>query len=439
MRVVDIIRKKRDGQSLDPEEIAYLVDGFAWDEIPPYQMSAFLMAVFFTGMSEEETFALTTEMLHSGTVLDFDDLPAAAVDKHSTGGVGDKTSLIVAPAAAAGGALVPMISGRGLGHTGGTLDKLESIPGFQVVLPPTRFRKQVEAIGCAMAGQSEEMAPADRRIYALRDVTATVESLPLITASILSKKLAEGISGLVLDVKVGSGAFMKTEARARELATMMLSTVRRMGKRGVVLITDMDQPMGSHIGNALEVKECLAVLRGEGAPDLAELATRLTGELLLLAGLSSDAPDGATRAEAVIRSGEALERFQRLVEEQGGDPRIVDDESLLPSAAHRVNVGAPRDGFVTEIDTEKVGTAGMLLGAGRQQVDDAIDPAAGIVVSAKLGTELRGGDPLVTLHYNDGAQWEEATRLIQNAYVIDDTPPQRKSLIRSVLREERTA
>jgi pyrimidine-nucleoside phosphorylase len=306
------------------EEIAFLVNGFTAGEIPDYQVSAFLMAVCLRGMSAEETVALTETMLRSGAILDFSDVPGPKIDKHSTGGVGDKTSLIIAPLAAAAGAIVPMISGRGLGHTGGTLDKLESIPGFDVRLDEKRFHRVVAEIGFAMVGQTDAIAPADRKLYSLRDVTATVESFPLITGSILSKKLAEGIEGLVLDVKVGSGAFMKTREDAETLARSMLSTAARMGTKAVVLLTDMSQPLGTHVGNALEVEESLAVLRGEGPPDLERLCIRLTAHMLVLGRIASGVEDGERRAEKELRSGHGLSKFLDMVRAQGGDPRVVD-------------------------------------------------------------------------------------------------------------------
>ena len=419
MRAVDVLKRKRAGAELSREEIAFLVNGFTAGEIPDYQISAFLMAVCLRGMSAEETVALTETMLRSGAILDFSDLPGPKIDKHSTGGVGDKASLIIAPLAASAGAIVPMISGRGLGHSGGTLDKLESIPGFDVRLDEKRFHQVVSDIGFAMVGQTEAIAPADRKLYALRDVTATVESFPLITGSILSKKLAEGIDGLVLDVKVGSGAFMKTREDAETLARSMLSTAARMGTNTVVLLTDMSQPLGTHVGNALEVEESLAVLRGEGPSDLNRLCIRLTAHMLALGGIASSVEDGERRAQDALRSGRGLSKFLAMVRAQGGDPRIVDG-GVLPRARAQKEVAAERAGFVAAIDTEMLGTAAMVLGAGREKVEDVIDPGAGLVVHGKLGDEVGKGEPLVTLHYNDPSRLLEAEEMVKKAYLVSD-------------------
>ncbi|MGH9322621.1 MAG: thymidine phosphorylase [Vicinamibacteria bacterium] len=379
MRAVDVLKRKRDDKELSHEEIAFLVDGFTTGDIPRYQMSAFLMAVCLRGMTAEETVALTECMLRSGAILSFDDVPGPKIDKHSTGGVGDKTSLIIAPLAASAGLVVPMISGRGLGHSGGTLDKLESIPGFDVCLDEKRFHEAVARVGCAMVGQTEAIAPADRKLYALRDVTATIESFPLITGSILSKKLAEGIAGLVLDVKTGSGAFMKTREDAESLARSLLSTAERLGKKAVALLTDMSQPLGTHVGNSLEVEESIAVLRGEGPADLKTLSLRLTAHMLALGGIAASVEDGVRRAEAELSSGRGLEKFIAMVEAQRGDPRVADGD-VLPRASEQEPVPADRNGFVTAIDTEKLGTAAMILGAGREKVEDVIDPGEGMVV-----------------------------------------------------------
>ncbi len=422
MRAVDVLKRKRGGAELSREEIAFLVNGYTAGEIPDYQVSAFLMAVCLRGMSADETVALTETMLRSGAVLDFSGVPGPKIDKHSTGGVGDKTSLVIAPLAAAAGVIVPMISGRGLGHSGGTLDKLESIPGFDVRLDEKRFRQVVSEIGFAMVGQTESIAPADRKLYSLRDVTATVESFPLITGSILSKKLAEGIEGLVLDVKVGSGAFMKTREDAETLARTMLSTAARMGTKAVVLLTDMSQPLGTHVGNALEVEESLALLRGEGPEDLKRLCLRLTAHMLVLGGIASSVEKGYERAEKELRSGRGLSKFLDMVRAQGGDPRIADG-GILPRARAQREVPAPREGFVAAIDTEMLGTAAMVLGAGREKVDDVIDPGAGMVVATKPGQEVEKGQPLVTLHYNDPSRISEAVSRVQKAYSISAAPP----------------
>ncbi len=422
MRAVDVLKRKREGKELSREEIAFFVDGYTAGRIPDYQVAAFLMAVCLRGMSATETVALTETMLRSGAVLDLGGLPGPKIDKHSTGGVGDKTSLIIAPLAAAAGVIVPMISGRGLGHSGGTLDKLEAIPGFDVRLDEKRFREVVSEIGFAMVGQTESIAPADRKLYALRDVTSTVESFPLITGSILSKKLAEGIDGLVLDVKVGSGAFMKTREDAETLARSMISTAARMGTKAVALLTDMSQPLGTHVGNALEVEESLAILRGHGPDDLKRLCLRLTAHMLVLGGIERSVEDGERRAEEELRSGRGLGKFLDMVRAQGGDPRIADG-GVLPRARAQHEVPAPQDGFVAAIDTELLGTSAMVLGAGREKVDDVIDPGAGLVVNKKLGHRVDKGEPLVTLHYNNPSRLSEAEERVRRAYSISETPP----------------
>ena len=436
VRAVDIIRRKRHGVELDRKELAFFVSGLLDGTIPDYQTTAFLMAVALLGMSEQETLGLTEEMLHSGSVLDLSDLPGEKIDKHSTGGVGDKTSLVIAPLAAAAGVIVPMISGRGLAHTGGTLDKLESIPGFSVRLSLTEFREVVAKAGCAFIGPTDEIAPADRKLYALRDVTGTVESVPLIVASILSKKLAEGITGLVLDVKVGSGAFMKDLNSATELGTLLASIAHRMGKRSVAVVSDMNQPLGNHIGNALEVKECVEVLRGAGPEDLRELCLLLAAYMLVFGRIAGNVQEGKEKAASMIASGAGLDKFSEIVRLQGGDPRVIEDPEKLPRAAHLRDVPSPRTGYVGRIDTEAIGVAAMLLGAGRETVDAQIDPAVGLVVKRKLGEPVSAGDPLLTLHYNDRSRLEETERLVSNAYHIQDQPPSKVPLVHKALRPE---
>lgn len=422
-RAIDVIRKKRDGGELSRAEIDGMVGAYTRDEIPDYQVSAWLMAVVLRGMTRPETAALTDAMLHSGEVLDLSFLSARKVDKHSTGGVGDKTSLVLAPLAAAAGVAVPMISGRGLGHTGGTLDKLEAIPGFNVNLPVTQFRRVLETCGCAMIGQTAEIAPADRKLYALRDVTGTVESPYLICASIMSKKLAEGIDALVLDVKTGSGAFMKNEKDAAFLAELMVETGERMGKKMVALITDMDQPLGNMIGNALEVVEVVDVLRGEGPEDLRQLCFELAGWMLFLGGASSSVAEGKRQSEKLISSGKALDRFQKMVELQGGDPRAIDDPTKLPQALHTMKFSSPRDGFIASVQCEQIGTACVLLGGGRERKEDAVDPAVGIVLHKKVGARVASGEPLATIHYNAEALATRARQLLEESFKIADSPP----------------
>lgn len=423
MHVTDLIRKKRDGGSLERAEIEFLVDGYTRELIPDYQMSAWLMAVLLRGMNRAELAALTESMLNSGQVMDFNELPAPRIDKHSTGGVGDKTSLVIAPVVAAGGLYVPMISGRGLGHTGGTLDKLESIPGFNVNLAADEFRKVLRQCGAAMIGQTAEIAPADKKLYALRDVTGTVESPYLICASIMSKKLAEGIDALVLDVKTGSGAFMKTEKDAAFLAELMVETGQRLGKKIVALITDMNQPLGFAVGNALEVSECIDVLDGGGPDDLRELCLILCAWMFLLGGKATSVEKGRNLAETMISSGKAKEKFQEMIKLQGGNPAVVDDPGLLPRARHTAEILSSSAGYVSSIMCENIGTACVLLGGGREKKEDAVDPAVGIIVHKKLGDKVSTGEALCTVHFNSADRLEMAKPLIVNSYTIGPEPP----------------
>jgi pyrimidine-nucleoside phosphorylase/thymidine phosphorylase len=426
-RTVDLIRKKRDGHSLSPEEIEAFVRGYTAGEIPDYQASSWLMAALLRGLNKAETAALTEAMLRSGEVLDLSDIAGSKVDKHSTGGVGDSTSLVLAPVAAAGGLIVPMISGRGLGHTGGTLDKLESIPGFHVHLSISEFRRILGECGCCMIGQTDEIAPADRKLYALRDVTGTVESPFLICASIMSKKLAEGVDALVLDVKTGSGAFMKKEEDAAFLADLMVETGRRMGKRMAALITDMNQPLGLMVGNALEVVEIIDVLRGGGPADLRELCLELAGWMFYLGGKTDAVSDGRTMANQIIQSGEGLKTFRRMVELQGGDVRVIDDPSRLPRAQFNTEVPSPRSGFVSAMDCEAMGTASVVIGGGREKKEHTVDPAVGLVFRKKLGDRVERGEPLCTIHHNSGHPESgavlRATHLITHSYFIADEAP----------------
>jgi pyrimidine-nucleoside phosphorylase len=428
-RAIDLIRKKRDGGALSTAEIEYLVDGCTQGSIPDYQMAAWLMAVVIRGMTGEETAALTNAMLHSGEVLDLSFLPAKKVDKHSTGGVGDKTSLVLAPLVAAGGLYVPMISGRGLGHTGGTLDKLESIPGFRVDLTVREFERVLKACGCSMIGQTEKIAPADRKLYALRDVTGTVESPYLICASIMSKKLAEGTDALVLDVKTGSGAFMKKEEDAVFLAELMAETGERMGKQMVALITDMNQPLGRMVGNALEVQECIEVLHGGGPDDLRALCFELAGWMFYVGGASKSVAEGKQLSERIIASGQAFERFRQMVELQGGDISAIDDPTRLPTAEHRVEVPSRAAGYVTAISNEQVGTACVILGGGRERKEDAVDPAVGIVVHKKIGDEVSVGESLCTIHCHslEDAQAARAKTMLEESYQIAAAAPAHKT------------
>jgi pyrimidine-nucleoside phosphorylase len=433
-RAIDVIRKKRDGVELSRAEIEGLVNAYTKNEIPDYQVSAWLMAVVLKGMTRPETAALTDAMLHSGDVLDLSSLPVRKVDKHSTGGVGDKTSLVLAPLAAAAGIAVPMISGRGLGHTGGTLDKLEAIPGFNVNLPVAEFRRVLEVCGCAMIGQTAEIAPADRKLYALRDVTGTVESPYLICASIMSKKLAEGIDALVLDVKTGSGAFMKSEEDAAFLAELMVETGERMGKQVVALITDMDQPLGNMIGNALEVVEVVEVLHGKGPEDLRELCLELAGWMLHLGGVSRTVAEGKERSAKLISSGQALDRFRQMVELQGGDAGVIDDAKRLPQARHTMQVSSARGGYITSMQCEQIGTACVILGGGRERKEDSVDPAVGIALHKKVEDRITAGEPIATIYYNSEAQAARARQLIESSCVVTESGPLKKRpLIHSVI------
>jgi pyrimidine-nucleoside phosphorylase len=434
-RAIDVIRKKRDGGELSRNEIESLVNSYTRGDIPDYQMSAWLMAVVLRGMTRAETAALTDAMLRSGEVLDLSALPAKKVDKHSTGGVGDKTSLVLAPLAAAAGVMVPMISGRGLGHTGGTLDKLEAIPGFNVNLPVAQFRRVLETCGCAMIGQTAEIAPADRKLYALRDVTGTVESPYLICASIMSKKLAEGIDALVLDVKTGSGAFMKSEKDAVFLAELMVETGERMGKQMVALITDMDQPLGSMIGNALEVVEVVEVLRGEGPEDLRQLCLELAGWMLHLGGVADTVAEGKKQSEKLIASGEALDKFRQMVALQGGDLRAIDEAKKLPQAQHTMILSSPKKGYLAALQCEQVGTACVILGGGRERKEDSVDPAVGIVLHKKVGDPVSSGEALATIYYNAEARAVRARQLLDESYQIADSPAhEKRPLIHRVIR-----
>ncbi len=432
-RAIDVIRKKRDGIELSQSEIESLVNAYTAGDIPDYQVSAWLMAVVLKGMTRQETAALTDAMLHSGDVLDLSSLPARKVDKHSTGGVGDKTSLVLAPLVAAAGVAVPMISGRGLGHTGGTLDKLEAIPGFNVNLPVADFRRVLEKIGCCMIGQTAEIAPADRKLYALRDVTGTVESPYLICASIMSKKLAEGIDALVLDVKTGSGAFMKNESDAAFLAELMVETGERMGKQVVAMITDMDQPLGYMIGNALEVVECVDILRGGGPEDLRELCLELAGWMLYLGGASKTVAEGKQQSAKLIASGAALDRFREMVRLQGGSVAAIDDPTKLLQARHSLEVLASKAGIIASMNCEQIGTACVILGGGREKKDDSVDPAVGIVLHKKVGDRAAVGEPLATIHYNSDDPATRAKQRIESSIEIGDAIPAKRPLVYRVI------
>jgi pyrimidine-nucleoside phosphorylase len=433
MRPQDLIEKKRDRKELTRDEIAFLIRGYTRDEIPDYQMAAWLMAAFLNGMSEAETRALVEEMLHSGVTLTHDHVAEPKVDKHSTGGVGDKTSLVIAPVAAACGVAVPMISGRALAHTGGTLDKLEAIPGFRTSLSLDEFRDVLKRCGLALIGQTKEIAPADRKLYALRDLTATVPFRPFICASVMSKKLAEGIDGLVLDVKTGNGAFMREFEDSRKLAEMMASTGRAMGKRVVALITDMDQPLGRWVGNAVETLEAIETLRGDLEGDFAELCLELAARMLIVGGVENDLEIARDRSRDAITSGRALERFRACVEAQGGDPRVLDDTALLPQAGKQRAITAGRAGFVNGIEADEIGRVVMDWGGGRRRLEDKIDYAVGLRLHAKIGDRVDAGDPLATAYYNDESKFEEMGARLRAAYRIEDVEQKPETLVKMVI------
>ncbi len=433
MRTVDLIHRKRGGEELAPEEIAFLVSGYTSGEIPDYQMSAFLMAVFFSGMTDREVSALTDGMIHSGAVLDLSDIPGVKVDKHSTGGVGDKTSLVVAPIAAAAGVIVPMISGRSLGHTGGTLDKLESIPGFRTDLSVDQFRAQLVSLGLCFIGQTEEIAPADKRLYALRDVTATVESIPLISSSIMSKKMAEGVDALVLDVKVGTGAFMKKQVDARRLAQMMVGIGRRLDRRVQALITDMNQPLGYAIGNALEVMEASQTLQNAGPSDLTRLSLELAARMIYLGKKAASLEEARQIAETKIVDGSAYKKFKQVVQAQGGNAQALDRFELLPNATGMREITAPRAGYVSAIGAEDIGRASTMMGAGRNRKEDGIDPAVGVILEVKIGEKVDSGAVLCRLYYTHEEGLDEAAEMVEDAFRISQSKPEPRELILEVI------
>jgi pyrimidine-nucleoside phosphorylase len=434
MRAVDLIRKKRDAGEHSREEIDFLISGYTRGDIPDYQMAAWLMATWIRGLKRSEIAALTEAMLYSGEVVNLDRIPGKKVDKHSTGGVGDKTSLILAPIVAAADLTVPMISGRGLGHTGGTLDKLESIPGFNVNLSLDEFYSVLRECGMGLIGQTAEIAPADKKIYALRDATSTVENVGLICASIMSKKLAEGIDALVLDVKTGSGAFMKREEDSVLLAELMVETGQRMEKKVVALITDMNQPLGRMAGHSNEIAECIDVLNGGGPDDLVELSMELSAWMFFLGDRTKSVEDGRLLAEAMIASGQAREKFKQCIRLQGGDERVIDDPQLLPQAKSRADVLSPAAGFLTATNCEQLGTALATLGGGREKKEDTIDHAVGLEFHKRIGGRVEKGEPLVTIHYNSGAKLAEAQSLIAASYEIGEAAPgQSVPLLRRII------
>ena len=440
MRPQDVIRKKRDGLSLSREEIEFFIGGVTSGRIADYQVSALLMAIYLNGMDPAEQQILTEAMLNSGNILDFSDIPKPKADKHSTGGVGDKTSIIIAPLVAACGVCVPMISGRGLGHTGGTLDKLESIPGYSVNLSATEFKKVLQDVGYAMAGQTAELAPADKKMYALRDATSTVEAIPLIVASIISKKGAAGLDAMIIDVKVGNGAFMREESRAEDLAHALVSTGNSCGIKTRALLTDMNQPLGSAVGNSLEVKECIEILRNEaseGAGPVTELSLELSAHMLVLANVDDTIEAARERLRGVLRSGEALECLRRNIVAQGGEPRVCDDPGgFLPLVRESVKVESPRSGYITSVDTTEIGFAIAAIGGGRVRIEDTIDPTVGFISELKLGDQVKGGETLGVVYCADDAAAREAAERIRATYHISDEPPARvEQLVKEIVNE----
>jgi pyrimidine-nucleoside phosphorylase len=433
MRHVDVIAKKRDGHTLTREEIDLFVAGVTDGTWPDYQASALLMAIVLRGMGDQETAWLTDAMVRSGDRVDLSDIPGIKVGKHSTGGVGDKVSIVLAPVAAACGVVVPKMSGRGLGHTGGTLDKLESIPGFRIDLSIDEFKKILREVGTSIIGQTKSLAPADKKLYALRDVTATVESIPLISASIMSKKLAEGSNALVLDVKCGHGAFMKDESGARALARSMVAIGTHAGVRTEAVISDMDAPLGYAVGNSVEIIECLETLKGAGPEDLRNVVRRIASRMLVLGGVEHDETAAQARVDRALESGAAAETFGRMVERQGGNRRVIDDYALLPQTTERAEVSSPRAGYVAAMRAETIGRASNVLGAGRSKVGDPIDHAVGITLVAKPGDRVAAGQPLLVLHHRNGRGLEEAAAMCREAFEFSDAaPPKRPKILGEV-------
>lgn len=438
MLPVEIIIKKRDGKNLLPNEIEFFIDSYVQGHIPDYQASALLMAIFFKGMTDEETANLTMTMVNSGDRVDLSAIEGIKVDKHSTGGVGDTTTLVLAPLVAAAGLPLAKMSGRGLGHTGGTLDKLESIPGVRVDLTQEEFIRQVREIGIAIIGQTGKLTPADKKFYALRDVTGTIDSIPLIAASIMSKKIAAGSDAILLDVKVGTGAFMKNEEDARELARLMVNIGSLVNRKVMAVLTNMDQPLGSHIGNALEVKEAIEILRGEhtGSP-LYEVSLTLGGYLVFMGEAASSYEEGRKLLEKLLHEGKGKEKLKQLITAQGGDPAVVDDTSLLPQARQEVEILSSKVGFVTSYDTHKIGMASLILGAGRANKSDKIDPAVGMVVKKRIGDEVERGEPLATIYGNDTDKIKLATEMFLKAIEIKDEEPDIPPLIIDTVKQNR--
>ncbi len=433
MLIQDIIAKKRDGGRLSREEIDFFIRSYVRGDLPDYQAAALVMAIFIRGLDGEELGHLTDAMLHSGTVVDLSHIPGVKVDKHSTGGVGDKISIPLAPLVAACGVRVPMVSGRGLGHTGGTLDKLESIPGFNVRLSLDEYARIVERVGVCMIGQTQELVPADRKIYALRDATACVPSIPLIASSIMSKKLAEGIDALVLDVKVGTGAFMPTLEKARELALTLVDIGRRAGKRVTAFLTRMDDPLGEAVGNACEIIESIDVLRGRGPQDVRELTLLMASHMLVMGNAAASVEEARRLCERALEDGSAIAKFKEMIAAQGGNPACVEDLSLFPRARRETRVCAQRAGYVQSIDSTAIGMAGVVLGAGRRAVTDAVNPGVSFFIRRKTGDHVEAGEPLVEILYDDESSLPDAVERIRRAYVIGDEPARPAPLVHEIL------
>ena len=433
MRTVDLIHRKRDGEELAAEEIQFLVDGYTRSDIPDYQMSAFLMAIFYSGMTDREVSAMTDSMVNSGTTVDLSSIPGIKVDKHSTGGVGDKTSLISSPLAAAAGVVVPMISGRALGHTGGTLDKLESIPGFRTDLSIEQFKTLLAEQKLAFIGQTPEVAPADGKLYSLRDATATVESIPLIATSIMSKKIAVGLDALVLDVKVGSGAFMKKQVEARRLAQMMVGIGRRLDKRVQALITDMNQPLGYAVGNALEIMEVSQTLQNAGPADLTRLSLELAARMIFLGKITKTLDEARELAQSKLLDGSGYRKFKDVIAAQGGNPKVLDQFELLPNATGAQEITTQRGGYVSAIDAELIGQASSMIGAGRNTKEDSIDPAVGVILEVKVGQKIDSGSILCRIYHTSEEHLEAASELVEDAFKISNQPVDERDLILEVV------
>ena len=434
MTPYEIIYKKRNGGELTGEEIRWFIANYTSGAIPDYQTAALLMAIFLKGMTPQETTELAMAMMNSGKVFDLSDIPGIKIDKHSTGGVGDKVSIILAPMVAAAGVPVPMVSGRGLGHTGGTLDKLESIPGFRTNLSYDEFRHTLSRIGLAMMGQTSDLAPADKKLYALRDVTATVDCIPLIAASIMSKKLAEGADGLVLDVKTGSGAFMQKHEDAVALTKRMIAIGQGMGRRMKALITDMNQPLGRVVGNSLEIEECVECLKGNGPDDLMEVTYALGAEMLVMGERAGDAESGKRILQQIVSSGQGLEKFREMVVAHGGDVKVADDhKKILPQAKYVIEAKAERSGYISSMDNREVGMTGVFLGCGRLKMDDVIDPSAGFIFEKKLGNQVKAGEVMVRIFCNDEQKGQEAARRLVECIEILDEKPEEVKLIKEII------